>query len=394
MVSFYVCVHPLCNKKMLIDDYGAAIMWRLLAIFFTIAALFSLAVVAWFLIFRENPDMPDETDSIEKHRFLDEQQKEKHNLLSELVQAFRQMSASCRGSRCNNSEQQNFFQRLIYFFCGSTPDPDQDSMRESFEPSPQPSRTDKSKNHLIRNLNKSKNNHTTDSDESSCYSDDRSLVHKDNEKANGLKRLFNFKILNKPKKEAGQNYNLNNNTQGFGSDEACSVINMRKSMSMPLLANRLEINDNLLLEMNKNFEDMLAVKYADARVTINYLDKKNIISIAFYSILNLSNFELNFVHILIDIFYKKSCKKRLVSKIAPVNIRPYEEKLFDQNFFIEFNAKIEINEIKINVFIIGQVAEPNEDHREQETNVVLTSKSSLSDMQILGGAHLVLENLI
>ena len=80
MVSFYVCVHPLCNKKMLIDDYGSAIMWRLLAIFFTIAALFSLAVVAWFLIFRENPDMPDETDSIEKHRFLDEQKREKHNL--------------------------------------------------------------------------------------------------------------------------------------------------------------------------------------------------------------------------------------------------------------------------------------------------------------------------
>ena len=304
------------------------------------------------------------------------------------------MPRSC-GSGNNNSEHQNFFQRLIYFFCGSTPDPDQDSTRESFELSPQPSRTGlKSKNPLIRNPNKSKNNYTTDSDESSCYSDDKSLVYKGNEKANGFKRLLNFKILNKKKKEADHNHNLNNNTQCFGSDETYSVINMRKSMSMPLLANKLEINDKLLLEMNKNFEDMLSVKYADARVTINYLDKKNIISIAFYSILNLSSFELNFVHILIDIFYKKSCKRRLVSKIDPVNIRQHEEKLFDQNFFIEFNTKIEINEIKINVFIIGQIAEPNPEKKEEETNVVLTSKSSFSDMQILGGAHLVLENLI
>jgi hypothetical protein len=123
MASFYTCVHPFCNKKMLIEDYTSAIVWRISAIFFTISALFSVAVVLWFLIFRENPNMPDDTDSMEKHRFMNEFDKEKHNLLSEIIGSFKNMpsfNASSRATSGFKSNEQNFLQRLAYFFFGSS----------------------------------------------------------------------------------------------------------------------------------------------------------------------------------------------------------------------------------------------------------------------------------
>jgi len=66
---------------MLLEDYSTAISWRIAAIFFSVASLFSMGVVLWFLVFRENPNLPDETDSTEQLRFTTETEKEKHNLL-------------------------------------------------------------------------------------------------------------------------------------------------------------------------------------------------------------------------------------------------------------------------------------------------------------------------
>jgi hypothetical protein len=123
MTSIYACVHPFCNRKMLIEDYTSAVLWRISAIFFTIAALFSAAVVVWYLIFRENPNMPDETDSLEKNRFVNEFEKDKHNLLSEIIGAFKNMPSLNASIKVNSKkslpQQQNFCQRLAYFFCGS-----------------------------------------------------------------------------------------------------------------------------------------------------------------------------------------------------------------------------------------------------------------------------------
>jgi len=73
---------------MVIDDYYDAVYWRIAAIFATIASLFSAAVVLWFLMFRDNPNLPDETDSNEKLRFIANVDKEKHNLFSEIVATF------------------------------------------------------------------------------------------------------------------------------------------------------------------------------------------------------------------------------------------------------------------------------------------------------------------
>lgn len=125
------------------------------------------------------------------------------------------------------------------------------------------------------------------------------------------------------------------------------------------------------------------------------------ISIAFYSILNISSNKLSSVQILIDIFYKDKWKKRLVSKSSPIDIAPNSEKLYEQNFFIEFKQIMKVQEFKINVFMIGIVTgeqntqlERSKSASKQRKSCMLSSQSSINDIQILGGAHLVLKNLI
>jgi hypothetical protein len=102
---------------MLIEDYSNAVYWRIAAIFSTIAALFSVVVVLWFLIFRDNPNLPDETDSIEKLRFDNNINKKKYNLISELTHAFKhfpKLSLSNNSQQSSSIGSQNFFQRLAY----------------------------------------------------------------------------------------------------------------------------------------------------------------------------------------------------------------------------------------------------------------------------------------
>lgn len=77
---------------MLVEDFSNAVYWRIAAIFSTIAALFSLAIVFWFLTFRDNPDLPDDTDSLEKTKFLiGINKKTKDSLLEEIIIALKQV---------------------------------------------------------------------------------------------------------------------------------------------------------------------------------------------------------------------------------------------------------------------------------------------------------------
>ncbi len=103
--------------KMFLEDYTTAVNWRIGAIFLSVASLFSASIVIWFLIFRENPNLPDDTDQEEKVRFSTEQNKVNHNLMSEIVGAFKNFPSI--GFTFNNSENQNFFQRLCYIMFGS-----------------------------------------------------------------------------------------------------------------------------------------------------------------------------------------------------------------------------------------------------------------------------------
>jgi hypothetical protein len=112
---------------MLVEDYSNAVYWRIAALFSTIAALFSAAVVIWFLLFRQNPNMPDETDSAEGLRFLDNIDKEKHHLLAEIIRTVRSFPYKCcwdkwwRGSAtCGDRGSPSFMQRLAYVFFGSS----------------------------------------------------------------------------------------------------------------------------------------------------------------------------------------------------------------------------------------------------------------------------------
>lgn len=135
MISISPCHLPLCNSQMLIEDFSNAIYWRIAAIFSTIAALFSVAVVLWFLIFRDNPDLPDDTDSLEKYRFVNDFDKEKHNLLSEIIIALKNMTLFNYSTKNSESESSvndkspNFFQRLGYLLFGPLSD-EEDTVAE------------------------------------------------------------------------------------------------------------------------------------------------------------------------------------------------------------------------------------------------------------------------
>ena len=105
-----------------LEDYSNAVYWRISAIFATIAALFSVAVVLWFLIFRAIPDMPDDTDSSEKLRFdTNTHTLKRYNLISELTYAFKHFPRmTVSGDSDLSIEQPGFLNRLAYFLFGSS----------------------------------------------------------------------------------------------------------------------------------------------------------------------------------------------------------------------------------------------------------------------------------
>lgn len=100
---------------MLIEDFSSAVYWRIAAIFSTIAALFSVAVVFWFLIFRDNPDLPDDTDPSEKTRFLNDiNRKKSNNLLEEILEALKNLYES------KKSVKSSFMKKMEYLIFGSS----------------------------------------------------------------------------------------------------------------------------------------------------------------------------------------------------------------------------------------------------------------------------------
>jgi hypothetical protein len=124
MIRIRPCSLPSCNIQMLVEDYSNAVYWRIAALFSTIAALFSAAVVMWFLIFRQNPNMPDETDSAEKIRFLHDIDKDKHHLLSEIIRTIKSFPHKFwrKGRRSNSKcdKSPNLLHRLGYLIFGSS----------------------------------------------------------------------------------------------------------------------------------------------------------------------------------------------------------------------------------------------------------------------------------
>ena len=125
MAQVYPCLHPFCNNRMLMEGYTSSVFWRISAIFAVIAALFSVGVVLWYLIFRDNPNMPDETDPEEIDRFHTEIDREKHNLFSEIVAQFKNfpsMNASLKSKMNQKPNGPNFFHRLAYLAFGTQSD--------------------------------------------------------------------------------------------------------------------------------------------------------------------------------------------------------------------------------------------------------------------------------
>ena len=161
---------------------------------------------------------------------------------------------------------------------------------------------------------------------------------------------------------------------------------------------QLEIDDQFLNELNKKFENLMDKSYADACISIYYFEKLHSILIMFHSLINLSSYNLKKVNVVIDVFHKEKRKKRLLSKLTPVNIQANEETSFKHTFLVKLNHKMNIKTIILNVYLIGGIfkEEPSQSETDltEDANFLLTSKSSLSDMQILGGAHILVKNFL
>lgn len=142
----------------------------------------------------------------------------------------------------------------------------------------------------------------------------------------------------------------------------------------------LRINDQLLLDSNRtvtasafSFND-----YVDARVHFNCSREKNVVSIGFVSVLNLTVYELECVHVLIDLFEGANWIHRTSSLQASNEIsvlRGAAEELYDEGFEFEFDSSFELENIEMRIYIIGDVVGDSRTKR------------------ILGGAHLVLGDI-
>jgi hypothetical protein len=83
------------------DDSNYDIYLRLAAIVAAICSFFSVCIVLYFLIIREHPDRPDETDAFEKARFDKIRTHHGNNLCNELIESFK-----------SNTQIPEFFKKL------------------------------------------------------------------------------------------------------------------------------------------------------------------------------------------------------------------------------------------------------------------------------------------
>ena len=100
------------------------------------------------------------------------------------------------------------------------------------------------------------------------------------------KDKFFKNFFKKNNKETSKNFNSNNNkilndsTADADYEDNLVILNhsLRKAKSNPELnRNKIELDDELLNRLNDNFQDLVIYNHADAKVTINYFMKQNIV---------------------------------------------------------------------------------------------------------------------
>ena len=161
--------------------------------------------------------------------------------------------------------------------------------------------------------------------------------------------------------------------------------------------NQIEIEDRLLKELNKNFECLIDESNADACISMYYFEKLHSILLMFHSLINTSDIKLENVNVIIDVYDKETFKKRLISKLKPLVIDANAERLFKHSFLIKINKKMDIKTVILNVYIIGNKVNINRFSsglNEISKQFLLFSKTSSSDKQILGGAHIVIKKFL
>ncbi|CAF0742654.1 unnamed protein product [Brachionus calyciflorus] len=411
MISIYSCnQNQLCNAQMLVEDFSNAIYWRIAAIFSTIAALFSVAVVFWFLIFRDNPDLPDDTDSLEKEKFLKgSNHKKTNNLLEEIIEALKNIFNSKSG------QKSKLMKKMEYLIFGSSSENFSESEKSNSQVAESIMSVNENDAAKTRKFTRYKNTKKIEETKKDKDKDQEKDKIKDKDKTKSNKKTDKPKSKNNNNINTSsslslfdQNYfskNRNNNRKSFSEYKINKVLgDLNKSSSLGNVkvnnkinlfngkSKKIELDDFLLEELNNNFSYFLNINYADAYLSLKYFKSKHFILIIFDSIDNLTDFDLKNVLIIVDVFYKKKHMKRMFSKSDAFSLTPNERKPFNFKFLINLTRKIQINLIKLNIFIIGKVIQ-NGLTKLNSSNLIIASKSA-PEMQILGGAQIKIKDII
>lgn len=298
------------------------IYWQLAANFSAICTFFSVCIVCYFLVAREHPSRPDETDKIEIDRFNNKNSAylfnmNKTSLISDL------------GIYIWLKEKWKLLKHRL--FIAIFDDPLNDFKSNS--------NNNQSISILVDNLNLNKQSEI-----------------KNNEKKSGL--FDKFKKSNKNTNRNAYPYEKDDDDDSFSeynhvNNESNMSIQLIKDFKYNFKPKLFTNNENINNNSNKVFN-------IDAHCNLSYLKLFNSILIVFNSIINNTSNDLYNINLIVNVYYNKVFKLRydlsnnqlIINKIKSKSSKEYK----DAFLLCLNNNKMNINLIDIYIFIIGRLS--------------------------------------
>jgi hypothetical protein len=187
----------------------------------------------------------------------------------------------------------------------------------------------------------------------------------------------------------------------LASGSAVKKPRRNSTVSKPKL-NSVKLDDEILAELNKNFENLITVRFAEAAVLVRFIEKDSTIFVRLTSVANRTHYDVENVSFLLDVFYKKRFRNRMVSSMSPFSLGPNEKKSVSMEFLVETDARINLKMIMLNVLVVGRVSELGRLEEEvSDTDTVgdnsgglMLNSDSASGIQILGGVRIRMKDYV
>lgn len=235
----------------------------------------------------------------------------------------------------------------------------------------------------------------------------KSKTNKSKNQQSGFQRFFNAsKNTQHPTKNKSKNNNINYNNSNLPRRSISAEtrlpnsnqVNVRtvysefpfttsllvKNETLDNNAKKVELDDDLLLEINKKFPHFLDINYADAMLKLNYHTSRHLVLIKFKSIENQCKYTLRNIRAIVRIYHNQ---KKLFEKKSDAVIGELKPKCKEKfRFTIKKKLKnVDVKLIELIINLIGGVV-----GFQSNQSLVLTSKNA--NEQILGGAIINLKD--